>query len=1562
MKKRIISMLLSVLMVMSLFSGMTVSASAATTAYGANVVEYTMAQGDYVLRICQRLGLNYYTCKDAIMALNNINDGQWSKLAVGRTLYLPASDSDAQVIATNARGGAAVTNTATTGIATTGTAATGVASTTAQTSTVSTYASANQNRSGDVLAFYLVPYTMSWGETVSGVCNSLGVNFSIFSSFIANVNGISNWKNVRAGDTLIIPTPVAPAVGTTCYGVMAHTLVSNDTAYSIATSHGLNYYASERLLKALNMKDDLSALKAGNIFCYPVAMSVSVAGTGNPGTTATTTTTSTTTNGNGTTTTTTTTTATLYKLTSSMSSSDGRLLFYVNNAPVTAAPAGATVTVVSETASGKAIDSLTVKHANGQADIRLTGDTFIMPGCDVRVDAAIKSGHDIKISANYSGKAAASVNGVSVLSAVKGAAVVIRSTDPNYEIQSIDAYYSKQVSLDNKTKLAVSASNAFLMPDGDAYVTVTLKPVSTYAFYLNEPTPALGSFYLQVNGSAVTRAAKGTQVTVVTKSLDGYEPIGLVVTNRTTGTPVNVFSNTFTMPGSDVDVQVTFGAKGNNIIILPANGGVVTSNPVDEANTGATVTLTATPEPGYGATPTYDIVRNSDGLKVTMTGANTFIMPKGGVTITPTFRGGAHTITSRFFVSGNAVGGNYQNVSFTTTITRNNQAFKGEFLWDGNTSNDTVSARRQLKNNVFFGDYIDLRYDCGDNIAFVRYDITGTGADPEGVEVANNQANLHGYFQVPNDDITITAYFEQGKVAIGQFALIRGDGDVSYIVNGKSAAACMPGETVSLMPRASHGYRWAGNGTNFADKIIVTRKDNGAIVSLTPFSYTDSTGAVAWGYDFTMPAEGVYIQVAFDPLPFTLTMRCVDETMSPINEAFLSGSGLWQIAINGVVGAADNNPGGMTQIDVEYGDAVIVGMTESGISKYDMVGFRIDGREYIADVKNYFYNFSMVDERAKDLEIVAILRPKVPYNVALYALGATYDATKGNVEFLLLDRNPLNPAQESTTKYGNVGAGHYSTVDAMMNNIDPSSYEKAAIPGDYVAIVVDTPNPMYSVTARDITIVEVNGDSNRVVPAEVTGWTIGGVARNFFVFQMPNSPVNIYVNFAGVSYSLRVRVTDTAGNPVTSGYVQVYTGDVYRDVAADTTFDNVGYNTQVQIGRTALAQAQNMKIAAVEVVTTDPNSTVSYHDNSLNGEGIWFMMPADNVEVRIQVEKGTNNQAAILVDQVYNGTLAFYADPACTIPVTSFNIGDVVYIVDQPFAGYANLGDGELKVYNNGMINTVNRDDGTGLWKFTVQPGQTIFGAVFQPSAVALTVSVVPNTMSVFINGNVFKDGDTFFANVGDYLEFASAEPGFALTGATDYVVPNVASATLSFDLAPTGSKITVKSATAGVNPIITAEDGSAPGTPLNINNVPTGQDVLITASDSGKYIVKRVVVTAAADGTFLAEGTLGIANFTMPAGGAVVTVEYEVRTVDVKFVVPTGYKILVSFNGGTANEIDDTITGAITLKVDDRITYLAKNNAFVITNVSDGSATNFLGGYQVPNVAGPITLTFTCN
>ena len=1345
MKKRIISMLLTVLMVMSLFSGLPLNAYAATTA-GANTIEYTMGAGDYVLRICQKFGLNYYTCKDAIMILNNIYDGQWNKLTVGRTLILPASDNDAILIAngarlTNVNSGAAATTIST------GTAATyntGTATTGTSVATTTNFTSA------DSLAYYLVPYTMSAGENVSGVCNSLGVNFNIFSPFIKQVNGISDWTKVRAGQTLIIPTPVCPSVGTTCYGVMQHKVAGSDTAYGIASSNGVNYNASKTLLEVLNQTNNLANLTAGQWFYYPVPLTVSVPGTGNPGSTATTTTTTTVTDGNGTTTTTSTTTSKLYKLTSGMSASDGTMLFYVNNQAVTAAPAGAKVTIVTDTASGKAIQSLTVKHSDGKADLHLTGDTFVMPSCDVRVDTEIKNGHDINISANYSGKASASVNNVTVQAAVKGAPVVIKSNDPNYEISAVNAYYRKMINASTKTALAVSSSNAFIMPDMDVDVEVTLKPVATYAFYVKENEkvdPEVyrhGTFYLEVNGSPVTRAAKGAKVTVVTQADAGYEPFELRVTKHGTDIVVNKFSNAFTMPAFDVDVEVRFVAKGNNILTMPSQFAMIYAfdkatydsftspnlsdeldKAIKEAPTGDTVYLVAVDEDGYALSYSdyifsdYEVTRNSDGLRIkankigapVVGNAYTFVMPKGGVMITPIITSRTKSdITSKFYVNGTAVpAGEYKDCSFSVT-------------WNDKTSEFTetaqkVSQLKQIKAKIPAGEYVDLRYDSSEGVAFVRYEIKGTGLTSRELEELNNQVNLHGYFQMPETDITIEAYFETGKVAIGP-AVITGVGTASYKVwdatakTWKSINACEQGDTVLVVVKPGNGFKFDNDKFNgkYHDKLIVTRKDNGARLELTWAGPTLDLERDTYAYTFVMPAGGVDVQAIFDPAPFTITMRCFDEAGNN-----LTGKGLWQIAINWEPGVVDNwttmiDGEKVTQFDVAYEDYVTVAMTEAGWSKYDMVSFRIDGKEYTADQLNYFYNFQMIDERAKHLDIVAILRPRVPYSVAIHNLAAIYDYSKGSVEFLILEsRSGYSKEYESTV----VG-------DALIQ----SQYVKKACTGDKVAIAASVNDGKYVIKAKDIVINSYGGDEDRIVVEEET-FTVDGKPQKFFVFNMPDSDVVVSVPFSGETYTMTVVVEDADGNPA-GGLVNLTAGaQTFGDAAANSSFGKIEYNTLITILRSALAISENKVITKVDVKTSLNQNPVYYYDYSLGGRGgngPAFYMPASNVTVYITVDDFQPVTYITFQRRLDGGTLEFRSGPSLASPIvkeSDIDVGDEIYIFEIPAAGKEHLGKGDLKVTNNGTVYTVANwqaelADGTNVWKYKVPSGLTVFTAEWE--------------------------------------------------------------------------------------------------------------------------------------------------------------------------------------------------------------------------------------------------------
>lgn len=247
MKKRLISMLLTVLMVASLFGGMSVSAYA-DEEYATQ--EYTLKSGDTLLKVCNKLGLNWYSCQTAINKLNNISEAQYRKLSVGQVITLPATNEDAVKIAKA---------TISSGSSTGGTVISGGTG------------SSTGSVSGVNAAYWLIPYTMQKGETVAGVCNVLGISFATYSEQIKTINNISSWSKVAAGKTLLLPSASAPAAGTSCYAVVAHQIQKGESTYSICNQYGISYNANASLMQTLNKGTSLTNIKYGRTLYVPVA-------------------------------------------------------------------------------------------------------------------------------------------------------------------------------------------------------------------------------------------------------------------------------------------------------------------------------------------------------------------------------------------------------------------------------------------------------------------------------------------------------------------------------------------------------------------------------------------------------------------------------------------------------------------------------------------------------------------------------------------------------------------------------------------------------------------------------------------------------------------------------------------------------------------------------------------------------------------------------------------------------------------------------------------------------------------------------------------------------------------------------------------------------------------------------------------------------------------------------------------------------------------------------------------------------------------------------------------
>ena len=611
MKKRFISMLLAVLLVVSTFVGTSVSAYADNQFQTFN---YTIVKGDTLLQICNNMGLNFYTCQTAINKLNNFtSEAQYRKLGVGQVIKLPASNEEAAKIAASY-----VSGTTTSG----GT----VVNTGNSTST-------SGNVSGNV-AYWLVPYTMQKGETVVGVCNTLGISFSAYADQIKKINNISSWNRVAAGKTLLLPTSVSPAAGISCYAVIAHKVTQGETTYGICQNYGISYTSNSSLLQSLNPSVNFNFIKYNTTMLVPVPTVITAGGSTSGGTSSGGTTSGGTTSGG------TSSSTKTYSIKSS-SSGGGSVSFTVGGKAVTAASAGSTVTIKSNPEAYKTLESLRVVYADNSAVLPVTNGTFTMPQCDVKVEATFGTGYLVGPAVTGSGTLSCTVNNVPVTHAVKGATVKVTATPSSgYTLSDITVKnFSGKV-----IAAGLSSGSTFTMPGEKVLVYVTFKSVNTYGF--TKSTDGNGNFSLQVKGAEVTSAAAGTMVDIVAKPYNGYGLDTVTVTAKN-GQSISVIDNSsFVMPASDVTVSVTFGAAKYSIIVSnSATGGTASANPTN-ATPGNTVTLSAVPYAGY-AIDYYIVNHNGEDhtYKADSDGKATFTMPSADVTVTPVFRTRATVLT-----------------------------------------------------------------------------------------------------------------------------------------------------------------------------------------------------------------------------------------------------------------------------------------------------------------------------------------------------------------------------------------------------------------------------------------------------------------------------------------------------------------------------------------------------------------------------------------------------------------------------------------------------------------------------------------------------------------------------------------------------------------------------------------------------------------------------------------------------------------------------------------------------------------------------------------------------
>ena len=311
MKKRLLSLLLTVCLVAALFTGLTGTANAANDKVVGYLTSYTLKAGDTIYGVCEAKKIDFNANLAMIGKINGITN--YNYMMPGKVLWLPTktattSESYYSLLSHTLVAGetpaalcqsygidynanykllAALNNNLNVFMAgqqfilplyvTPAGAATPTPAPTSGTSAAptatpkpgTTPAPTANVPSGDTVSYYLAQHTLQYGETVSGVCAALGVDFSSNDATIRKINNITNYNYMMPGKVILIPTKTVPGSGS-YYKIMAHKLVAGDTVYGLCLTYGLSYENNITFLQRLNNRDNLATYYVGQTIYMPL--------------------------------------------------------------------------------------------------------------------------------------------------------------------------------------------------------------------------------------------------------------------------------------------------------------------------------------------------------------------------------------------------------------------------------------------------------------------------------------------------------------------------------------------------------------------------------------------------------------------------------------------------------------------------------------------------------------------------------------------------------------------------------------------------------------------------------------------------------------------------------------------------------------------------------------------------------------------------------------------------------------------------------------------------------------------------------------------------------------------------------------------------------------------------------------------------------------------------------------------------------------------------------------------------------------------------------------------
>ena len=444
------------------------------------------------------------------------------------------------------------------------------------------------------------------------------------------------------------------------------------------------------------------------------------------------------------------------------------------------------------------------------------------------------------------------------------------------------------------------SGESFYMPGRDVELYVKYKKVD-YTLTINSPVGGTASL-------TATKANIGDSIKVNYSPDTGYELDKIKVN----GTAIN--GNTFTMPGSNVDVEVSFKKTIYSIsVVSPTNGKISLS--AMTATYGDKITVTATPNTGYAV----DQIK-VDGSPID---GNTFTMPAKGVTVAVTFKKVDYTISVSSATGGTAVASktkaNYNDkITVTVTpdtgyeldkITVNGTAINGNtFNMPASNVNVNVTFKKTVY-KVTVGTIANGSVEVSAATATYGDKITVTATPDEGYEIdqikVNGSAISGKTFNMPAEAVTAVATFTKIVYKITVNCGVGGTVDCS-----KTTATM--GETFNVSITPATGYK--------IKDIVV----NNIQIHLDAFT-------------IEMPAENIDISATFEKIDYEVSINTPENGSATVSKATANygdkitvtatpetGYEIDSIKVNGTVidGTTFNMPAENVAVEVTFKKAV----------------------------------------------------------------------------------------------------------------------------------------------------------------------------------------------------------------------------------------------------------------------------------------------------------------------------------------------------------------------------------------------------------------------------------------------------------------------------------------------------------------------------------------------------------------------------------------------------------------------------------------------------------------